>query len=75
MTFNEVFLAQTIARQQQTDVVQAHRHEVVRVVREAQRAERHLRRLRRQEARALRRGKRAELAFRGGAAVEPQPTS
>jgi hypothetical protein len=75
MTFNELFLAQAIERQHQTDVVRTHRHEAVRVVREAQAAERQLRRLRRQEARALRRNQRPAMALRGGTAAEPQPTS
>ena len=74
MTLNEVLLAQTIARQHQTDITGAHRSEVVRVAREAQLAERLQRRLRRQEARALRRSERAGVGLRG-TSVEPQPTS
>ena len=75
MTFNDVFLAQTIARQQHTEIERARRNDMLREAREMDLAARRERRARAKEARLLRRIERRELALRADTSVEPQPAS
>jgi hypothetical protein len=75
MTFNEVFMAQNMARQRQTEIQRARHNDLLRAAREVHVAARRQRRALAKEARLQRRIERSELAFRASTSVEPRPTS
>ena len=75
MTFNDVFLAQNMARQRQTEIERARRNDLLRTAREVHLAERRQRRALAKAARLQRRIERSGLAFRASTSAEPQPTS
>lgn len=74
MTLNDILLAQNIARQRQSEIDRAWRHDALRAAREVRQDARRQRRERSSASRALRRAGRVGRPVRTAVAVEPRAT-